>query len=72
MGQHFLKETRYNSNNIIHDLKGAVLSWYPFNCDGKILCITSDAPDDGIADMLNRRGLSVTTFSVEKISSVRW
>lgn len=67
MGQHFLRETRYNSDNIIHDLRGAVLSWYPFNCDGKILCITSGEADDGIVDMLNRRGVSVTTISVEKI-----
>jgi len=70
MEKHFLDETSYNSDNIIHDMRGALLSWYPFEQDADILCITADGIMDEIIDMLNRRNLSVECMSEKNILTV--
>lgn len=70
MEQHFLDETSYNSDNIIHDLKSALLCWYPFKQGADILYINSEGKADEIVDMFNRRKLSAEYMSLSEVLDI--
>lgn len=67
MEKSILNETEYQSEEIIQDMKGAILRWYPFEENAQILCIESQ--EHSISEMLKLKGHCVVVMDWKQLEN---
>ena len=52
---------------MIRQMPGGILNWYPFGQGGKVLCLTVDEEKNPVAEMLQNRGIAADAVPFQKV-----